>query len=141
AGSRWIRDAAGAQGVQIILVIATKLEILQTGAAAEGVVADVEHMVRVLVGNMDLQQLQPLVERFDQTETLRQQVDGSNAATGDRADLCRYFVMNIARRELRLKRHRPGRPRSCLLGLPQIRTCPIRAYGSSSHGFAAATVH
>ena len=30
----------------------------------------------------------------------------------------------------------PGRPRGCPLGLPQIRTCPIKAYGSSSHGFA-----
>src|SRR5437667_5242658 len=62
-------------------------------------------MVRVLVGNMDLQELQPLIDRFDQTETLGQQVNGSNAATGDHANLCRYFVMNVARRELRLKRH------------------------------------
>jgi hypothetical protein len=30
----------------------------------------------------------------------------------------------------------PGRPRGCPLGLPQIRTCPTQAYGSSSHGFA-----
>jgi hypothetical protein len=26
-------------------------------------------------------------------------------------------------------------------GLPQIRTCPIKAYGSSSHGLACPTVH
>jgi Global regulator protein family len=26
---------------------------------------------------------------------------------------------------------RPGRPGACAPGLPQIRTCPIRAYGSS----------
>ena len=30
----------------------------------------------------------------------------------------------------------PGHPGSCLPGFPQIRTCPIRAYGSSSHWFA-----
>src|ERR1700674_384065 len=30
----------------------------------------------------------------------------------------------------------PGRPRRYLLGLPQIRTCAINAYGSSGHGFA-----
>src|SRR5262249_43723227 len=30
----------------------------------------------------------------------------------------------------------PGRPGGCPPGLPQIRTCPIKAYGSSSHGFA-----
>ena len=30
----------------------------------------------------------------------------------------------------------PGGPGGCPLGLPQIRTCPIKAYGSSSHGFA-----
>ena len=28
----------------------------------------------------------------------------------------------------------PGRPGSCLPGLPQIRTCPIKASGSSRHG-------
>ena len=32
---------------------------------------------------------------------------------------------------------RPGRGGSCLPPLPQIRTCPIKASGSSSHGFAA----
>ena len=32
----------------------------------------------------------------------------------------------------------PGRPESCLPGLPQIRTCPIKAYGSSDHACAAA---
>jgi prepilin-type N-terminal cleavage/methylation domain-containing protein len=31
----------------------------------------------------------------------------------------------------------PGRPGGCPPGLPQIRTCPIKAYGSSSHGFTA----
>ena len=31
----------------------------------------------------------------------------------------------------------PGRPGGCPPGLPQIRTCPIRAYGSSSQGFAS----
>jgi hypothetical protein len=40
---------------------------------------------------------------------------------------------------LQAMRHRaappPGRPRGCPLGLPQIRTCPIKAYGSSRHGF------
>ena len=30
----------------------------------------------------------------------------------------------------------PGRPGSCLPGLPQIRTCPIKASGSSIRGFA-----
>jgi hypothetical protein len=30
----------------------------------------------------------------------------------------------------------PGGPRGRPLGLPQIRTCPTKAYGSSSHGFA-----
>ena len=30
-----------------------------------------------------------------------------------------------------------GRPGSCLPGLPQIRTCPIQASGSSSHSFAS----
>jgi hypothetical protein len=31
----------------------------------------------------------------------------------------------------------PGRPRSCLLGLPQIRACPIKAHGSSRSGLTS----
>src|SRR5258708_7343008 len=31
------------------------------------------------------------------------------------------------------KNHEPGRPGGCPPGLPQIRTCPIKAYGSSGH--------
>ena len=30
----------------------------------------------------------------------------------------------------------PGGPGGCPPGLPRIRTCPIKAYGSSGHGFA-----
>ena len=32
---------------------------------------------------------------------------------------------------------RPGRRGDCSPRLPQIRTCPIKAYGSSGHGLAA----
>src|SRR5262249_26604133 len=35
----------------------------------------------------------------------------------------------------------PGRGESYLPPLPQIRTCAINAYGSSSHGFAGPAVH
>ncbi|HEV3263855.1 MAG TPA: hypothetical protein VG013_43875 [Gemmataceae bacterium] len=38
-------------------------------------------------------------------------------------------------------RKRPGRGGAYAPPLPQIRTCPIKAYGSSSHGFADPTVH
>ena len=31
----------------------------------------------------------------------------------------------------------PGRPGDCSPGLPQIRTCPIKASGSSRHGFTS----
>ena len=34
----------------------------------------------------------------------------------------------------------PGRRRGCPRRLPQIRTCPIKAYGPSSRGFASATL-
>ena len=38
---------------------------------------------------------------------------------------------------IRRQVHLPGRPGSCLPGLPQIRTCPIQASGSSRHGFTS----
>ena len=35
------------------------------------------------------------------------------------------------------RRTRPGRPGDCSPGLPQIRTCPTKASGSSRHGFTS----
>jgi hypothetical protein len=54
---------------------------------------------------MDLQQLQPLVDRLDQAKALGQQVHGSKAATGDRANLRGRFVLDIAGLELGLEGH------------------------------------
>src|SRR4029077_10405703 len=68
-----------------------------------GVIGDVEHMVGFMVGQVKLEQVQALIDRVNQTDTPRQPVDGSNAAAGDGTCFGRHFVVNVARRELRLE--------------------------------------
>ena len=75
----------------------------QTGPVAQGDVCNVEHVVGILIGQMNFQQLQALVQRLDQAKALGEQVHGADAAAGDRADLRRCLVMNVAGGKLRLE--------------------------------------
>ena len=45
AGGGWIGDALGAQSVEIIDIIASQFDVLQTIAVAQGVEGEVEHMI------------------------------------------------------------------------------------------------
>ena len=70
-----------------------------------GVVGDVEHVVGFVIGQVDLQQMQALVDGVDQADRLRQQVDGADAAASDGAERLRHFVLDVAGAELGLERH------------------------------------
>ena len=60
AGGGRIGDAAGAQGVEEDLVVAAQFEVLQAGAVAQGVVGEVEDVIGLVVGQVDLEQVQPV---------------------------------------------------------------------------------
>jgi hypothetical protein len=57
AGRGRVGDAAGAQGVEKHFVVAAELDVLQTGALTQGVVGDIEHMIRLVKRQMDLEQV------------------------------------------------------------------------------------
>jgi len=59
AGGGWIGDAAGAESVEEDGIIAAQLNVLQAVAIAQGVVGDVEHMIGLMVGQVNLEQVQP----------------------------------------------------------------------------------
>ena len=73
AGGGGIGDAACAQGVEEDLVVAAQFEVLQAGAVAQGVVGEVEDVVGLVIGQMDLEQVQAVVDGVDQAELAGQE--------------------------------------------------------------------
>ena len=53
------RESAVPQGVQIRLVVAPQFQVLQARSAGQQVVGDVQHVVRLAVGQVDLEQRAP----------------------------------------------------------------------------------
>ena len=103
AGGGRVGDAAGAEGVEEVLVLAAQFDVLQAGAVAQGVVGEVEHVIGFVVGQVDLEQVQALVDGVDQADAPGEQMDGADAAVGDATRFGRHFVMNVAGREPRFE--------------------------------------
>src|SRR5947209_661292 len=55
------REAAGAEGVEEVLVLAAEFEALQAGAVAQGVVGEGEDVVGPVVGQVDLEDVQAVI--------------------------------------------------------------------------------
>ena len=64
-------------------------------------------MVRLVVGLVDLQQLQALVDRRRQSRALGQQVHGADPAGGEAAQPIAALVVKVAAAEHRLQLSRP----------------------------------
>lgn len=71
AGSGGVGEQLGVQGIQVTEVPASPLQILQPRAAADHVVGEVQHVVRLVVGQMHLQQVQPGVDLRGQPQRRR----------------------------------------------------------------------
>ena len=98
SGIRW-----RAKQVEIGLVLPPQFEIFQAGAAAQRVVGQVEHVVRLVIRQMDLEQMQPLVDRLGQTQLRDQLVDQPDAAVGRAARPPCQLVLRRAPADHRLR--------------------------------------
>jgi hypothetical protein len=67
-GGGRVGDAVGTQGVEEDDVIASQLDVVETGAVAEGVVGEVQDVVALVVGEVILEQVEPLVDGLGQPE-------------------------------------------------------------------------
>ena len=83
AGGGGVGDAVGAEGVEEGLVVAAQFDVLEAGAVAQGVVGDVEDVVGLVVGQVELEQVESLVDGLGQAEFADQELDGADAAAGD----------------------------------------------------------
>ena len=69
--------------------------MLQTRSAGQQVVGDVQHVVRVVVGQMDFQQAEALIDCPIEAQRSHQQVHGSDAAVGGGPRAVGKFVMDV----------------------------------------------
>ena len=99
AGRRWIGDRPCPERIQVHLVLAPLLEILQRLATAQDVVRDVQHVIRLVVGLVHLQHLQARVDRLDQSRPPRQQVHRSDPARAQTSHPIAALVLDIAAAE------------------------------------------
>src|SRR5260370_283516 len=90
-----IGQATGAEGIEKDLVVAPQFQVLQASAVAQGVIRQVEHVIGLVVRQMDFQHVQTLVDGVDQADAPRQQVDGADAAMGDAVDPVADVIVNI----------------------------------------------
>ncbi len=68
AGGGGVGDAARAEGIEEGVVVAAEFDVLEAGAVAQRVVGDVEDVVGLVIGEMDLEQVQALVDGLGQAD-------------------------------------------------------------------------
>ena len=100
-GGGGIRNAPGAEGVEIDGVIAAEFEILEGDAAAQRIIGEIEDMIGFVIGQMDLEGMQALVDDLGQAETLDHEMDGADAAAVEAMAALAEFVVDVACGELR----------------------------------------
>ena len=69
--------------------------MLQAGSSGQEVVGDVEYVVGLMVGQMDLEQAERGVDRLVQAELLDEQMDSPDAAVGGRPGAIGEFVVDV----------------------------------------------
>ena len=77
-------------------VITTQFNVLQSLAATQQVVCHVQHVIGFRVRPVNLQQVQPRIDRRLQTKPLNQPVHRTNAAARNAADLIRHLEPDVA---------------------------------------------
>ncbi len=96
AGRGGIGNTLGAEDVEINLVVAAQLDVLQAGSAAKDVVRNVEHVVGLVIGQVDLEQTQVAVDRLDEAGAPGKQVHGPDPALGQTASPIGQLVVDVA---------------------------------------------
>jgi hypothetical protein len=98
ASRRGARDAAGAQGIEEDFVVAAQLDVVEAAALTQGVVGDVEGVLGFVIGQVDLEQVQPLVDGLWEPQVAGQRMGGANATVGKAAGAVCHLVVDRAGR-------------------------------------------
>jgi hypothetical protein len=90
-----VGEAAGAEGVEEDLVLAAEFEVLQAGAVGQGVVGEGQDVVGLVVGEVELQQVQVAVDGVDEADLTGQGMNGADAAAADAAGPVGDLVVDV----------------------------------------------
>src|ERR1700682_2513086 len=60
-----------------------QLDVVEADAIAQGVVGEVQDVVGLMVGGVEFEEMEPLVDGLGETEFPHEQLDGADAAAGD----------------------------------------------------------
>ena len=80
AGRGRVGNPLRAQGVEKDLVVAAQFDVFQPRAVAQRVVGQVQHVIRLVIGQMDFQQVHAAVDGLDQAALAGQLVHHADAA-------------------------------------------------------------
>jgi hypothetical protein len=102
AGGGGVGNAAGTEGVEEVAVVATQLDVLQAGALAEGVVDEVENVIGLVLGQMNLEQVELSVDGVEESQVAGEGMDGCEAAVGDSVGAVADLVVDVRGGEQRV---------------------------------------
>ena len=134
AGRRRTRDHLRSEGVHVGDVVAQTVEVLEPPASAEDVAGDIHDVVRLAVGEMALEEIEPIVDLTHQPDPVDQLADHSDPTEAHRPDPVPDLEMDLPRPEDRLRptpptpgpglaRPRPPPPTGTVLSALIVRDC------------------
>lgn len=88
-------EALGPQGIKEDLIPATDVEVFEPRATGEDVVGDGQDVITLVVGQVPLEEMEVVVDVFDQANLLGHEVDSSDAASGDGSCLLGDVVVDV----------------------------------------------
>jgi hypothetical protein len=95
ASRRRIGNALRADRVEIHFVVAAQFDVVQARAVAERIEREVQHMIALMVGQMDLQQTQPLIDGFGQLQPADEQEHRADAALGHAPRAVGQLILDV----------------------------------------------
>jgi hypothetical protein len=94
-GGGRVGDAVGADRIEKDEVVASQFDVVEAGAIAEGVVGEVEDVIGLVIGEVELEQVESVVDGLREAEFPQQELDGTDAARGDGASLVGDVIVDI----------------------------------------------
>ncbi len=102
AGRGRIGNPPRAERIEVNLVGAAQFEMFEARPAGQQVVGDVQHVIRLVVRQVELQQVQAVVDRRGQSQLLHHQMQRSEAAGRDGPRAVGDLIVDVRGRQ-----HRP----------------------------------
>ena len=90
-----VGNPPGPEGVEISLVVPQELQVLEPRAARQQVVGDVQNVVRLAIGQVNLQQVETVVDLAVETQPFHQQMHRADSTRGDRPSSIRDLVVDV----------------------------------------------